>query len=125
MAPDTRRSQAALPPAVHRSALLGELESDDRQESALWVAKQHGHGIETMLRVYAAWADGAVVGMLLEDAGTSCPRCDIALEESREFFRSGRQLLRAVADEVKLQVRYRIDQLAHHDLPVAARGQPE
>ena len=26
----------------------------------LWVAKQHGHSISTMLRVYAAWAEGAV-----------------------------------------------------------------
>ncbi len=26
----------------------------------LWVAKQHGHSPETMLRVYAAWAEGAV-----------------------------------------------------------------
>jgi hypothetical protein len=26
----------------------------------LWVAKQHGHSICTMLRVYAAWADGTV-----------------------------------------------------------------
>jgi hypothetical protein len=26
----------------------------------LWVAKQHGHSICTMLRVYAAWADSAV-----------------------------------------------------------------
>jgi hypothetical protein len=26
----------------------------------LWVAKQHGHSICTMLRVYAAWADDAV-----------------------------------------------------------------
>jgi integrase len=29
-------------------------------KNPLWVAKQHGHSIETMLRVYAAWADGAV-----------------------------------------------------------------
>jgi hypothetical protein len=27
--------------------------------NALWVAKQHGHNIATMLRVYAAWAEGA------------------------------------------------------------------
>ena len=27
--------------------------------SALWVARQHGHSIATMLRFYAAWADGA------------------------------------------------------------------
>jgi integrase len=26
--------------------------------SALWVARQHGHSIATMLRFYAAWADG-------------------------------------------------------------------
>jgi integrase len=26
----------------------------------LWVAKQHGHSITTMLRAYAAWAEGAV-----------------------------------------------------------------
>jgi len=25
----------------------------------LWVAKQHGHSIPTMLRVYAAWTEGA------------------------------------------------------------------
>ena len=29
-------------------------------KNPLWVAKQHGHSIATMLRVYAAWADGAV-----------------------------------------------------------------
>jgi integrase len=28
--------------------------------SPLWVAKQHGHSITTMLRVYAAWAEGMV-----------------------------------------------------------------
>jgi hypothetical protein len=28
--------------------------------SALWVARQHGHSIATMLRFYAAWAAGAL-----------------------------------------------------------------
>ena len=28
--------------------------------SPLWVAKQHGHSIATMLRVYASWTEGAV-----------------------------------------------------------------
>jgi hypothetical protein len=28
--------------------------------NALWVSKQHGHSVDTMLRVYAAWAEGAV-----------------------------------------------------------------
>jgi hypothetical protein len=27
-------------------------------KNPLWVAKQHGHSIATMLRVYAAWAEG-------------------------------------------------------------------
>jgi integrase len=29
-------------------------------QNPLWVAKQHGHSITTMLRAYAAWAEGAV-----------------------------------------------------------------
>ena len=28
--------------------------------NALWVAQQHGHSITTMLRVYTAWAEGAI-----------------------------------------------------------------
>lgn len=28
--------------------------------SALWVARQHGHSVATMLRAYAAWPEGAV-----------------------------------------------------------------
>lgn len=30
-------------------------------KNVLWVAKQHGHSIVTMLRIYAAWAEGAYV----------------------------------------------------------------
>ena len=29
-------------------------------KNALWVAKEHGHSIATMLRAYAAWAEGSV-----------------------------------------------------------------
>jgi integrase len=29
-------------------------------KNPLWVAKQHGHSIATMLRVYAAWTEGAI-----------------------------------------------------------------
>ena len=29
-------------------------------QSGLWVAKQHAHSIATMLRVYAAWTEGAI-----------------------------------------------------------------
>jgi hypothetical protein len=28
-------------------------------KNLLWVAKQHGHSVEAMLRMYAAWLDGA------------------------------------------------------------------
>jgi hypothetical protein len=28
-------------------------------KNLLWVAKQHGHGVEVMLRMYAAWLEGA------------------------------------------------------------------
>jgi hypothetical protein len=29
-------------------------------KNPLWVAKQHGHSVTTMLRVYTAWAEGAI-----------------------------------------------------------------
>lgn len=29
-------------------------------KSPLWVSKQHGHSLETMLRIYTAWAQGAM-----------------------------------------------------------------
>jgi hypothetical protein len=29
-------------------------------KNPLWVSKQHGHSLVTMLRIYAAWTDGAV-----------------------------------------------------------------
>jgi hypothetical protein len=28
-------------------------------KNLLWVAKQHGHSVEVMLRMYAAWLEGA------------------------------------------------------------------
>jgi hypothetical protein len=28
-------------------------------KNPLWVAKQHGHSVTTMFRVYSAWAEGA------------------------------------------------------------------
>jgi hypothetical protein len=36
---------------VVRYAMLGK--------NLLWVAKQHGHSVEVMLRMYAAWIEGA------------------------------------------------------------------
>jgi hypothetical protein len=29
-------------------------------KNPLWVARQHGHSVRTMLEIYAAWAEGAV-----------------------------------------------------------------
>ncbi len=48
----------SLPQAVLRPPLLGQFEPDERRRP-LWVAKQHGHSITTMLNVYAAWTDEA------------------------------------------------------------------
>jgi hypothetical protein len=59
VAQDTAVSEAAVSTAVHRTSFVSELEPDGWQ-NVLWVAKQHGHSIVTMLRIYAAWAEGAV-----------------------------------------------------------------
>lgn len=42
--------------------------------SALWVARQHGHSIATMLRVYAAWTEGAEEGDLEAIKGAMAAR---------------------------------------------------
>jgi len=44
--------------------------------SALWVAKQHGHSIATMLRAYAAWTEGSMESDLdvIRAAMVSAPR---------------------------------------------------
>ncbi len=52
-------AETSVSQAIHRPTFIGELEPYGRQ-NPLWVAKQHGHSISTMLRVYAAWAEGAV-----------------------------------------------------------------
>jgi hypothetical protein len=53
--------------------------------SALWVAQQHGHSIETMLRIYAAWTPGAVDADLatIERAMISTPRRGFSKERER------------------------------------------
>jgi integrase len=47
-----RKPYAARHSSVSWNLMVGK--------SPLWVAKQHGHSIETMLRVYAGWTEGAV-----------------------------------------------------------------
>lgn len=47
-----RRPYAARHSSVSWNLMAGK--------NVLWVAKQHGHSITTMLRAYAAWAEGAV-----------------------------------------------------------------
>ena len=53
--------------------------------SALRVAQQHGHSIETMLRIYAAWTPGAVDADLamIERAMISTPRRGFSKERER------------------------------------------
>ncbi len=47
-----RRPYTARHSSVSWNLMLGK--------NVLWVAKQHGHSITTMLRAYAAWTEGAV-----------------------------------------------------------------
>jgi hypothetical protein len=55
--------------------------------SALWVARQHGHSIATMLRSYAAWAEGAV------ESDLGAIRRAIGLEKRRSRSASSTQRL--------------------------------
>ena len=59
MAENAALIEGAVSPALHGATFLRELEPHVRQ-NVLWVAKQHGHSIITMLRIYAAWTKGAV-----------------------------------------------------------------
>ncbi len=47
-----RKPYAARHTSVSWNLMIGK--------SPLWVAKQHGHSVETMWRVYSAWMEGAV-----------------------------------------------------------------
>jgi hypothetical protein len=52
------RGQLARP--VPRGAQVSnDLRLLDLGKNVLWVAKQHGHSIITMLRIYAVWTEGA------------------------------------------------------------------
>ena len=60
-----------------------------------------------------------------EHACASRPYSNVALEEGSELIRSRRQLSATATDNVKVEAHYRIDQLAHHHLSVAAHWHPE
>jgi integrase len=47
-----RRPYCARHSSVSWNLMIGK--------NPLWVAKQHGHSVRTMLEIYAAWAEGAV-----------------------------------------------------------------
>ncbi len=51
----SRRPYCARHSCVSWNLMLGK--------NPLWVARQHGHSVRTMLEVYAAWADGAVTNL--------------------------------------------------------------
>ena len=58
MAQEPSVTELSLSTTLHGSSDLSELEPEIGK-NPLWVAKQHGHSIATMLRAYAAWAEGA------------------------------------------------------------------
>src|ERR1700693_1636241 len=47
-----------------------------RGKNLLWVAKQHGHSVEVMLRMYAAWIEGATEAdiQVIRDAMEARPK---------------------------------------------------
>ena len=56
--------------------------------SALWVARQHGHSIATMLSAYAAWTEGA------NEADIETIRRAIATESASPQAETSSQLIR-------------------------------
>ena len=58
-----RRTLAAIPSVRYRKPYAARHTSVSWNlmtgKNPLWVAKQHGHSVETMLRIYAAWTEGA------------------------------------------------------------------
>jgi hypothetical protein len=53
------------------------------------------------------------------------PYSNIALQQRSGLIRSRRQISAAATDEVKIEARYRIDQLAYNHFPITTRGYPE
>jgi integrase len=54
-------------------------------KNLLWVAKQHGHSVEVMLRMYAAWLEGATSSDIhaIEQAMEKRPSARAAILDSR------------------------------------------
>jgi integrase len=54
-------------------------------KNLLWVAKQHGHSVEVMLRMYAAWLEGATDSDIqaIKNAMERRPAASIAITDSR------------------------------------------
>ena len=54
-------------------------------KNLLWVAKQHGHSVEVMLRMYAAWLEGATDADIqaIKQAMEKRPAARVAFLDSR------------------------------------------
>jgi hypothetical protein len=54
-------------------------------KNLLWVAKQHGHSVEVMLRMYAAWLDGATESDIhaIKQAMERRPAARVAIPDQR------------------------------------------
>jgi integrase len=86
-----RRSLARLPQIRYRKPYCARHSSVSWDlmigRSALWVARQHGHSIATMLRAYAAWTDGATeadIGAIRAAMARTAPMRDSTSARSRE-----------------------------------------
>jgi hypothetical protein len=57
-------------------------------KNLLWVAKQHGHSVEVMLRMYAAWLEGATDSDIhaIKEAMERRPAARVAILDQRRAF---------------------------------------
>jgi integrase len=89
----------------------------------LWVAKQHGHSITTMLRAYAAWAEGAVETDIegIKDAMAASPRTHKrAATSDASTAKSSHAHPQSVARKGRLRIDLERQDYLSLDLPMAA-----
>ena len=82
-----RKPYAARHSSVSWALMMGR--------NPLWVAKQHGHSISTMLAVYAAWTEGATESdvIAIEDALAAAPIIASVPEQNSRLVRNPPLLL--------------------------------
>ncbi len=110
-----RRPYMARQTSVSWNLMIGK--------NPLWVAKQHGHSIATMLRAYAAWAEGAAEvdvkaikrAMKKKDLAVHLPVAEVVLQTTTLGHTPRAQLeirVNPLTSQVKLETKPKTDGLA-------------